>query len=351
MVVLYISLIVILPLLLLVESKTFKFNTYNSNYLAKNNTDILKGLSVVIIIFHHLSLFLTNGGIYKTVISKVGFLAVSIFLFVSGYGLMVQFARKKNEYFKGYFKNKILKLYLVFFFSNIICTILSNVILNAQYNFVDIIKSSLLMNFADGRVLWFVAVILYFYIAFYIAFKFFKNNTAVIVIFISWILWIGLNIALHHGAWYYNSAISFPVGIIFGKYADQIFAFAKKYYLILTSGSLILFLLSMAAYIKGIDKLQFIIPILFTFVIVLLLMKVSLKSRFFNFMNGISFEFYLFQILALNIVFQTDNKTSSLYFFLAFLITVVLSKILNVFIGFIFNFIPKRLMKEDRLEV
>ncbi|AGK95897.1 acyltransferase family protein [Clostridium pasteurianum] len=342
MAILYFCVGIILPFLIVKDSNIFKKNTYNSNYLSKDNTNILKGLSVVIIIIHHLSLFLVNDGIFKTIFSRMGFLAVSIFLFVSGYGLMVQFTRKKERYFKGYFKNKILRLYLIFFCANIISTLLSNIFLNNQYTIIDIIKSSLLMNFADGRVLWFVAVILYFYIIFYIAFKLFNKNTAILLMSVSLGIWIALNIFLHHGAWYYNSAICFPLGIIVAEYNEQIFKVAKKYYLLVLSANVVLFLLGMTFYIKGIDKLQFIIPIFFVILILSLLMKVNLKSQFFYFMNGISFEFYLFQLIALNIVFQTKNEISSLFFLLAFLITVILSKILNVFVSFIFSIKIKR---------
>lgn len=340
--ILYFFIIVIVPFLLLGKSKIFKLSTYNNKYLAKNNTDIFKGLSVLIIIIHHLSLFLINDGIFKTIFSRMGFLAVSIFLFLSGYGLMFQFTRKKEGYFKGYFKSKILRLYLIFFCANVISTLIGNVFLNNKYNIMDVIKSSLLMNFADGRVLWFVAVILYFYAFFYIAFKFFDKNTAILIMFVSSGIWIIVNVFLNHGAWFYNAAICFPLGIIVAKYNEQIFKVAEKYYLLLLLGNSSLFLLSMVLYIKGKDKLQFVIPVVFIMLILLTLIKVNLKSKSLIFMNSISFEFYLLQIIILNVVFQTKNTMSSLYFFVAFAITVIASKILNMFVGYLFSIKIKR---------
>ena len=335
--ILYFFIIVILPILLLEKSKIFKKSTYNDRYLSKNNTDAFKGLSVVIIIIHHLSLFLVNNGIFKTIFSRMGGLAVSIFLILSGYGLMFQFIRKKDGYFKGYLKTKILRLYLIFVCANIISTLISNIFLNSKYSIMDVIKSSLLMNFADGRVLWFVAVILYFYVIFYISFKFNNNNIAILIMFGSVGVWIIVNVFLHHGAWFYNTSICFPLGVIVAKYNEQIFRVFKKYYLSLLAVAVALFLFSMFLYIKGKDNLQFIIPVVFIILILLILMKVDLKSKSLVFMNSISFEFYLLQITILNVVFQTKNTMSSLYFFVAFIITIMVSKVLNMLVRYLFS--------------
>lgn len=335
--ILYFFIIIILPVLFLAKSKIFRITTYNEKYLAKNNTDIFKGLSVVIIIIHHLSLFLVNSGMFKTIFSRMGFLAVSIFLSLSGYGLMFQFSKRKETYFKGYFKNKIIRLYLIFVSANVVSTLISNIFLSSKYSIKDVIKSCLLMNFADGRQLWFVAVILYFYIAFYIAFKFFDKNMAILIMFVSVVIWSIVNIFLHHGAWFYNTSICFPLGIMIANYNEQIFKLAKKYYSFLLLVSIVSFLLSMFFYIKGKDSLQFIIPLIFIILMLLFLMKVDLKSKSLIFMNSISFEFYLLQIIILNVVFQTKSTMSSLYFFVALVITVIVSKMLNIFIGYIFT--------------
>lgn len=340
--ILYLFIIIILPILLFERSKIFKISTFNDKYLAKNNTDVLKGLSVVVIIIHHLSLFLVDNGIFKTIFTRMGFLAVSIFLILSGYGLMFQFTRKKDGYFKGYFKNKILRLYLIFVFANIISTLAINVFLNNEYSIMDVIESSLLMNFADGRALWFVAVILYFYVVFYLSFKFLNDNMAILIMFGSVGIWIMVNVFLHHGTWFYNTSICFPLGIIVAKYNEQIFRVFKKYYLLLLPISVVLFLLSMFFYIKGKDNLQFIIPVIFIMLILLTLMKIELRSKSLIFMNSISFEFYLLQISILNLVFQRKNMMSSLYFFVAFAITVIMSKILNMFIAYLFSIKIKR---------
>jgi membrane-bound acyltransferase YfiQ involved in biofilm formation len=318
------------------KSNLLKIGEYNQNYLDKDNTDILKGLSVTIIIVHHLSLFLIEDSVFKILFSKVGFLFVSIFLFVSGYGLIVQFNKKGKDYFKGFLLNKVIRLYLTFFIANIICTTFSNIFFSTNYGFIDMLKSSLLMKFADGRVLWFVAVILYFYIVFYIAYKFFNNKSFIIMV-IGFGMWIIGNILLQNGGWFYNSAICFILGILIAKYKDKIYNLVIKKYVMFLTVLTIIFLSLMIVYIYRIDKLQFIIPIVFILLIITLLIKVKLRSNVFKSMNKISFEFYLLQILIMKIIIGNGQPISSLYFILVFLITIILSKILNIIINFMFR--------------
>ena len=54
---------------------------------------------------------------------------------------------------------------MTFIFSNILVSCLSNLFLNTNYGAIDIIKSSLFMKFADGRELWFIGIIIYYYCA------------------------------------------------------------------------------------------------------------------------------------------------------------------------------------------
>ena len=81
----------ILPLIVLLNSKLTK---NNEDYLSISNTNILKGISVLVVILHHISLYTNSNKYLDFVFGQAGFLAVSIFLFVSGYGLMIQYTKK-----------------------------------------------------------------------------------------------------------------------------------------------------------------------------------------------------------------------------------------------------------------
>lgn len=316
-----------LLILLLILSFIRKSNILHSctedEYLSKDITDSLKGLSVIIVVFHHISLFSVKQGIFKYLFVNAGFLAVSVFLFVSGYGLMTQFKLKKN-YLKNFILNKVLRLYLIFFISNIIVTILNNIFLQTNYNVKNILMSSVLMNFSNGRELWFVGIILFFYIAFYISFKFFNNKSILMLLGLS-IIYIILCRFINKGTWWYNTAFCFIIGVLISLNKSKVFNFIKNRYASNLILSVILFVSSMLLYTKGYSNLQFIIPIIFIYFICTLLVKVQLKSKSMEYINKISFEMYLIHLIVLQIAFKDDITRNSIYLVALFPIMIVLS--------------------------
>lgn len=303
----------------------------NDAYLSKNNTDILKGISVLVVIFCHIAMFCTNNSIMKTIFINSGILAVSIFFFTSGYGLMVQYMKKEN-YLKGFWK-KIFKLVLLFLISNIFTTIVANVFLNVNYGIKDIILSSLKFQFSNGRELWFVACIIFMYISFYISFGKLKSKGFIGIISLT-IIYVIICILLGKGNWWYNCVYSFPLGMLFAKYNKEILDFYKRNYFLKLIISLTLFLTVMYLYIKGYVILQYVIPLLFVLFVTLVLIKVKLKSRIFLFLNNISFEMYLTHLVILQVAFCEPISRDSIYLVLLFpimiLVAILIQRICNL---------------------
>lgn len=89
--------------------------TYNKDYLSLQQTNNWKGICIVLVIFHHLNIFAGVGDVYN-IFGNVGYIAVGGFLFISGYGLMFQFASKGSEYIKKFLKKRILTVIIPAFF-------------------------------------------------------------------------------------------------------------------------------------------------------------------------------------------------------------------------------------------
>ena len=87
--------------------------------LEKSNT--IKAIMCILILFHHLyqyTLF-TDNPIFGGILQNLGFWSVSIFFFLSGYGLAYSHKNKK-DYIDKFLKAKLLPLYIsyIFFDSN-----------------------------------------------------------------------------------------------------------------------------------------------------------------------------------------------------------------------------------------
>ena len=74
----------------------------------KYNSNKIKGLLALLIIIHHLSIYIKDTILLK-VFTIVGVIAVSAFFFYSGYGLMTSYLKKEN-YLKDFWNKRIMKI-------------------------------------------------------------------------------------------------------------------------------------------------------------------------------------------------------------------------------------------------
>ncbi len=316
-------LFIVIVAIVLIKSRYPKFN---QDYLSIDNTSIIKGISVLLVIFCHISMFSFYYGRIESFFAKIGLLAVSIFIFVSGYGLMTQYLRK-NNYLKGFWK-KIVHVYIIFIICNTVTTIINNLFLKTNYGIKDIIVSSFQFNFANGRELWFVACILFLYFSFMISYRLFAKK-GIFSLFGFTILYIVLCNIMGKGSWWYNTVFCFPLGVIFAIYKEKIFLFYKKFYWFKFIVLLFMFLTVMYFYIQGYHYLQFIIPIIFVILTTMVLVKVKLESKFLLFINKISLEMYLLHLIVLQVAFANLIPRSSLYLVMLFPIMIVISIVIK----------------------
>ena len=67
----------------------------DKDYLAVQSTSGMKGIMAIMIIFHHISQHVTTGITFSN-FNYMGWYIVSVFFFLSGYGLYTQFTIKDN---------------------------------------------------------------------------------------------------------------------------------------------------------------------------------------------------------------------------------------------------------------
>ena len=81
------------------------YSDFNQEYLSKDNSRIIKGFCSILIVIHHIAQR-TTGGIIFPVFGYIGFLAVGVFFFYSGYGVMVQYELKGQRYLERFFGSR-----------------------------------------------------------------------------------------------------------------------------------------------------------------------------------------------------------------------------------------------------
>ena len=77
---------------------------FNKQYINKKNTEIYKGILVICVFLAHLGNYEINyfDNYSFQFLTPLGYLAVSVFLFLSGYGLSYSVNEKGKFYFKFY---------------------------------------------------------------------------------------------------------------------------------------------------------------------------------------------------------------------------------------------------------
>jgi len=252
-------------LVLLLWGGTNKFGRkgeFNDDFTSLEIMKSLRGLAAIGVIIHHISQedAFQNSHILSPFVNSGPFW-VAIFFFCSGYGLIKSLNTKEN-YLKGFIRNRIVKSIVLPFYINVL--IYGLLMFIGRY---ELPKERWIFNFTGLTMMnefaWFPIVLALLYLVFFLCFRFMSPRHvcfAVILVFIvglgigfcynghfawwfgsdNW--WIKPNLApkalwwqqqrclWFSGEWWVNSAPAFFTGLIFGNCEKQIVSFFKKHY-------------------------------------------------------------------------------------------------------------------------
>ena len=194
------------------------------DYLSVERTVCVKGILAVAVLFHHLY---QNGGAFKsssigTVLQALGYLSVSVFLFLSGYGLMYSYKHKGKQYLRSMVKKRVIPFYIIIVF----CTLLyigAGLALGRSFGLGELTLSFLI---GDTVIIngWYLQVQLLLYLLFLFSFYVAEKNsdllkTAVLTVCVA--AYIFLAAGLLASTWY-ESVAAFVIGVLFCHFREKI---------------------------------------------------------------------------------------------------------------------------------
>lgn len=303
----------------------------NNSFLNKFNTDSFRGVAIVCIIFHHVIQQIKNPGVLMP-FRGIGYLFVSYFFFLSGYGLAISYLNKDN-YLKDFFRKRMSKIYIPFLFVNLINLLINIVIFNKVYTFFDFIKSLIGIELMSCA-MWYIIAIIFWYITFYFVFSYIKKiNKIIIILFSISLIWFIICNSLGISKNWYDTAFIFPIGVFVGLKKDFVKNQILKNYNMLLILSFVVFIVLFLINFGKVDTISIIIRAIaaITFIIffIILLIKIDLSRNKVSFFLGtISFELFLIYDRLLNIL-DIGGKVTGMNLILYFIIIVILSYILN----------------------
>ncbi|AME09176.1 MULTISPECIES: acyltransferase family protein [Gemella] len=330
-------------ILLLFSGLIFLLPKGNKDYLDKNSTNGLKGLLAIGIILHHLSQWISSGETFSN-FQYMGTYIVSIFFFLSGYGLYIQ-TQVKSDYLTSFFRKRLLKILIPFVFISGIYLVYRVVylkeIINLNFFYNLFLKHTTIIY--NG---WFVDIIIFTYIFFYISFKFIKNTTMSITVnFIFIVLYIVVAIKLNYGFWWYNSILTFIIGLVWAKNKKVIDYFFGKYYILSLMLFTILIFIShkyniVLTKVGLVDAYSYAISanldnIIFTIYFMLIIKNIDFSNNYLLKLGTISFELYMIHGLAITFFgkyFTSSNLNDILFTIVVFLVSIISAKAIHLII-------------------
>ncbi len=275
------------------------------SFLSKERTVALRGvLALMVLICHlHARVELFSNSILGTLFTAFGYLAVSVFFFLSGYGLTESY-KKDNLAINNFHKTKIFPFFLICCVAILIYTIRD--LLCADFDVFVFFQS-----FFIGKTIvdngWYLQVQLLLYILFYIAFRFVsKRKLICISLFI-----LGYIIACYlfklSSTWY-ESIICFALGVFVSQYRCNFIKMLNKKRAILLSVVCLFVLFVITLYFGNKAILGYPIKIIvkiistvcFTLFVVIIISTIKIDNFILTFLGKISLEIYILQGLFLN---------------------------------------------------
>lgn len=304
--------------LLMLCSISFCRNGFHDGYLSKEQTNSIKGFFIVVVFCRHIAPYLADSGydfsmlgdsLFRWIDGRIGQLLVVMFLFYSGYGVMESIKNKGEIYIDSIPHRRLITTLLNFDVAVGIFLVV-DICLGIHYETKDIVLAFTGWK-SIGNSNWYIFVILCCYFSTYLTYKIFariNNNRSLIGggnLLI--IICIYVVLVLKKQGYWYDTIFSYPLGIYFSLYKNEIENVLKRNYAkrLPVIFALFLMLMYLPYNIKGIvaNTRACALAIL----IVQLSMKLQINSKALSWFGKHLFPLYIYQRIGMIILSEYDG--------------------------------------------
>lgn len=210
-----IEIISILTLAYLFPKKTNE----NENILSKDCTKQIKGIAIILILFHHLCRHTISNPKDLMVFYDSGTLGISLFLFFSGYGLTES---SKKTLSSNFWSKKFFRLIVPFIIMQIAWIICNETLLGENYSFFDILLFTFGLKVID-RNYWYIPYLLSWYVIFFYSKRMTESKQGFLLPLFLFSITICLFGENSNGGF---TAFAFPLGAMVSIYKNNSFLYA-----------------------------------------------------------------------------------------------------------------------------
>lgn len=325
---------ILLILLIIVALYGVKFSiSGHGDYISRSQTDSIKGIFAIIILFSHMRGYLPEPGehdhFFYGALDAIGQLMVVMFILYSGYGVMESLKRDRRKYMSNFLTHRLLKVWIMFAIA-VACFFVLDLILGQQYEMRQYLWCWVGWE-SIGNSNWFVFDILVLYLLTYF--------TLLVADRLGWNLKIcaigvfGLVIlfdlflrGMGKESYWYDTIVAYPIGMLYSLYKKEIEAYARGWRwvvcFVITAGLFAVMhyvslsdLLQSGGALKMVNHLLFIFSSsFFALALVLLTMKLKLDNKALRWLGVNAFAIYVLQRLAMIICTHFELNENALVF-------------------------------------
>lgn len=191
--------------------------------ISKKQSNVIKGTFAICVLIHHLYQYTTSfpTNIIGVALENLGYLSVSVFLFLSGYGLMVSRRDNSAQYMKKFVRNRILPFYCQI----VIMIILYRLLFLLISQPIELKKVLTSFVFGEGIIIsgWYLYCALYLYILFFVTFRFFKRPLSQVLCFSAGVvIYYVICWAAELSNVWYRCVFAFVFGIIYAVISSRV---------------------------------------------------------------------------------------------------------------------------------
>lgn len=272
----------------------------NPDYLSIESSRSIRGFFTIAVVFHHLAQHTTDGLLFRF-FALVGYFAVSVFFFLSGYGLQSRHLHDKN-YKHGFMARRLLPILLPYTLITLIYW-LTYALLGTRYTLWDV-----LVGLVDGKPIamfsWYIISIIVFYVVFYLLMRLCKERYLLMLLGASiyCLLYIIICVKLDYGSWWYNAVHILVLGMAWAVYENRIVTLIKKNYRLtfLLACVILPSVLHFTGNRFGLTNIRGVLDVLvglkaatFVLSIIVCSLKFTRSNAVLNYLGEISLEIYL----------------------------------------------------------
>jgi len=219
--------VLILVVVLFLAIFSFRHNLKASQFLDRDQTTQLLGISILLVIVGHLWWHVAED---QPALILSGD-AVAMFLLLSGYGLTISSNSRKPTLIY-YISQRVKRVMIPYWVITFALILLDYFLLNKVYSFKDIILTSLGINLYDSLinidyVRWYVTFLLVWYAIFFIVITKVKNSQRIAVLFaLAGFIFVA---EYYFAPFYWYQIFAFPAGCLIGHYYISIRKFIERY--------------------------------------------------------------------------------------------------------------------------